>query len=252
MLRPDEMRTIEHRLSLARSVLVGVGLSLGSAGCNDTPYSCKIDNETLLLRATVSELDAVAEQPRVRVEIELEAAGGELGTGTTLALCPDEDRLEVNGVQTEELSALGHLYYIAEFTTRESSYQITLARPSHEDVEITIELPPSFEIELPDASVDHSRGAAIDIGWSPAWPNNQLALSVADEIGSACIDGLGIELDVDDTGSYSVPAGTLVGTGTCQVTVSLTRLAEADYPASLAPGGNATAIVTRRLAINTN
>ncbi len=224
---------------------------LSLAGCNDTPYSCKIDNTTLLLRATVSELDAVAGQPRVRVEVELEAAGGELGSGTTLALCPDEDRLEVNGVETEELNALGHLYYVAEFDSRESSYDITLTRPNHEDVVITIELPPSFEIDGPDADLDHSRGAAIDITWSPAWLDHQLALSVADEIGSACIDGLGIELDVDDSGTYSVPAGSLVGTGTCQVTISLTRLAEAPYPVSLAPGGNATAIVKRRLVIDT-
>jgi acetyl esterase/lipase len=49
---------------------------------------------------------------------------------------------------------------------------------------------------------------------------------------------------------YSVAAGTLVGTGACQVTVTLTRIAEAAYPASLADGGNATAIVKRRLVIN--
>jgi hypothetical protein len=170
--------------------------------------------------------------------------------GTTLALCPDEDLLEVNGVETEERNALGHLYYVAEFKSREPSYEISLERPSHEDVSFTIELPPSFDISLPDPSVDHPRDAALDITWSPAWPDHQLGLSVADEIGSACIDGLGFELDIDDTGMYSVAAGTLVGTGACQVTVTLTRIAEAAYPASLADGGNATAIVKRRLVIN--
>jgi hypothetical protein len=243
MSRTNEMLTNE--------LLTLVCLSLGAAGCNDTPYSCKIDNSTLLLRATVSELDAAADQPRVRVEIELEAAGGELGDGTTLALCPDEDRLEVNGAETSELNALGHLYYVAEFATREPSYEITLTRPNHEDVAITIELPPSFEIELPDASLDHPRSSPLGIAWSPAWAEHQLELSIADEIGSACIDGLGIELDVTDSGSYTVAAGGLVGTGSCPVTISLTRHAEASYPTSLAPGGNATAIVKRRLIINT-
>jgi hypothetical protein len=203
-----------------------------------------------LVRATVSELDAVANEPRVRVEVEFEAAGAEPGTGTTLALCPDEDRLEVNGVETEELTTLGHRYYVAEFEQRESSYEISLARPNYEDVAMTIELPPSFDIALPDPSIEHPRSAALDVTWDPAWPDHQLGLSVADEIGSACIDGLGIGLDVDDTGSYSVPANTLVGTGVCQVTITLTRLAEAAYPASLAAGGNATAIVKRRLVIN--
>jgi hypothetical protein len=239
---------ISPRELLARCTLVA--LTLGASACNDTPYSCGIDNATLLVRATVSELDEVPGEPRVRVEVEFEAAGAEPGTGTTLALCPDEDHLEVNGVETEERSALGHLYYIAEFQTRESSYEISLARPSYEDVSLTIELPPSFEISLPDPSIDHPRSAALDIAWTPAWPEHQLGLSVADEIGSACIDGLGIQLDIDDSGSYSVPAGTLVGTGACQVTVSLTRLAEAAYPSSLAAGGNATAIVKRRLVVN--
>ena len=233
---------------LARCTLVA--LTLGATSCSDTPYSCRVDNATLLLRATVSELDAVAGQPRVRVEVEFEAAGAEPGTGTTLALCPDEDRLEVNGVETDERNALGHLYYVAEFDTREDSYEISLARPSFEDVAITTDLPPSFDITAPDPNVDHPRSAALDIAWTPAWPDHQLGLSVADEIGSACIDGLGVELDVDDIGTYSVPAGSLVGTDACQVTISLTRIAEADYPASLAKGGNATAIVKRRLVIN--
>jgi hypothetical protein len=234
---------------LARCTLVA--LTLGVSACSDTPYSCGIDNATLLVRATVSELDAVANEPRVRVEVELAAAGAEPGTGTTLALCPDDEELTVNGVETEELNALGHLYYVAEFESREPSYEISLARPSYEDVLITIELPPAFDISLPDdPAAGHPRSAALDIAWTPAWPDHQLGLSVADEIGSACIDGLGIELDVDDTGSYSVPANTLVGTGSCQVTISLTRLAEGAYPASLAAGGNATAIVKRRLVIN--
>jgi hypothetical protein len=227
-----------------------VALTLGASACNDTPYSCGIDNATLLVRATVSELDAVPGEPRVRVEVELEAAGAAPGTGTTLALCPDDDQLEVNGVETEELSALGHLYYVAEFQNRESSYEISLVRPRYEDVNITIELPPSFDISAPDPAINHPRSAALDIAWTPAWPDHQLGLSVADEIGSACIDGLGIELDIDDTGSYSMPANTLVGSGSCQVTISLTRLAEAAYPASLAAGGNATAIVKRRLVVN--
>jgi hypothetical protein len=47
-----------------------------------------------------------------------------------------------------------------------------------------------------------------------------------------------------------VPANTLVGTGACQVTVTLTRIAEAEYPESLAAGGNATAIVKRRWVVN--
>lgn len=220
-----------------------------AGGCSDNAtHSCRVPNDELQMRATVSELDAVEGEPRVRVEIEL-AVVGESGTSSTVALCPDGDGLEVNGVETTELSSLGHLYYIAEFDDREPSFEIMLTRPDHGDVALTIELPPSFEISMPAADTELPRDAALDIAWSPAWPDHQLALAVADEIGSACIDGLGIELDVDDTGMYTVPAGALVGMGSCQVTISLTRLAEASYPSSLAPGGNATAIVKRRLIV---
>jgi hypothetical protein len=238
MLRPRE-----------RASCILLSLALWASGCNDATHSCQVENERLLLRATVSELDAVPGEPRVRVEVELEAVSDGPGSGTTLALCPEGDRLEVNGVEAEELDTLGHLYYIAEFQDRAPSFEIALTRPSHEDVTLTIELPPSFEISQPMAGAELPRDAALDIAWSPAWTDHQLALQVADEIGSACIDGLGIDLDVDDSGTYSVPAGMLVGTGSCQVTISLTRLAEGEYPSSLAPGGNATAIVKRRLVV---
>lgn len=242
MIRPHE------RGLLARCTLVSWTLGIGA--CTDATHSCTVENERLLLRATVSELDAVEGEPRVRAEIELEAIGDEPGASTTLELCPDSDRLEVNGVETQELNTLGHLYYIAEFPTREESYEISLTRPDHEDVNITIELPPSFEFAFPEVNAELPRSAALDIFWSPAWTDHQLALAVVDEIGSACIDGLGVELDVEDTGMFSLPAGTLTGSGSCQVTISLTRLAEAAYPSSLAPGGNATAIVKRRRVVN--
>ena len=240
MLRP-------HVRLLAQCAFVS--LTLGAGGCNDATYSCRVENANLLLRATVTEFDAEAHEPRVRVEIELDAVGEDVGAGTSLTLCPEGDRLEVNGVETEELNTLGHLYYIAEFKTRESSYEIALTRPDHEDVVIEIALPPAFEISQPLAGAMVARSGPLDIAWEPGWSDQQVALSVADEIGSTCINGLGIDLDVDDTGSYSVPAGTLVGSGVCQVTISLTRLAEAEYPSSLAPGGNVTAIVKRRRVV---
>jgi hypothetical protein len=215
-----------------------------ATGCSDTPRSCDVDNASLIMSATVSDLDS-----GVEVEIELET--GSNGSGTALALCPD-DQLFVNGVETEELRALGHLYYTVDFDEPDPSYEITLARKDHDDVSVLVEMPPSFEITAPAENAELSRAAPWEITWAPGWADQTIELDVADEIGSTCIEGLGLELVVDDTGSYGVAGNTLKGQGgSCEVTISLTRVIEGEYPSQLAPGGSVTALVKRRRPIVT-
>lgn len=222
--------------------------ALCAGACSETPRSCDLDNASLVLRATVSDL---AHGVEVEVEIESEPSitGG---IGTALALCPEADVLTVNGVDTEEVLALGHLYYTAEFSTRESSYEIALARKDHEDVVVVVDMPPSFEILTPaSAGESFSRAEALDITWAPGWPGEVIELNVSDEIGSTCIEGLGVEFDVEDSGSYSLAPHALSGGGgvsECEATISLTRMREVEYPAQLAPDGQISAIVKRRLS----
>ncbi|PRQ08227.1 hypothetical protein [Enhygromyxa salina] len=222
-------------------------LALGAIACSDTPRSCDLSTSALVLQATVSDLD-----DGVAVEIELETAGetgSPGGSGTTLALCPDADRLEVNGVVAEELYALGHRYYVVSFDESASSYEISLQRNDNTSVSAIVEMPPTLEISEPGGGSTRSRGEPIEIGWTPSWSGHQINLAIEDEIGSSCIEGLGYDSDIDDTGSFSVGANALIGgsaASTCEVTLTLTRVLEAEYPAELAAGGSITAIVKRR------
>ena len=227
----------------ARLVTLGIACSL--TACADTPRSCDLDTASLVLRATITETSDGVE---AELELSTSTEADPTAAGTALALCSDTDRLLVNEVEAEEVRALGHLYYIVEFDGPASSYEVSLARRDRDDVTIVVEPPPSFEIDEPAEQSEHSRSEPLQVSWSPAWPDHEIELSIADEIGAGCIDGLGEQLPVDDTGSYAFSNGALESEagGSCEVKVSLTRVAEAEYPASLAAGGSVTAIVKRR------
>lgn len=219
---------------------------LGS--CADAPGSCDLDTASLVLRATISDLDSGVE---AEIELSTSTEGDTgVGGGTNLALCPGTDRLLVNGVEADEVYALGHLYYTVEFAEPVTIYEIVLERGDEGTVTIPVEAPPSFEISAPAPDAEHSRGSALEVSWAPAWPGYMSELSVSDEIGSSCIEGLGSTFEVPDEGSYVVGAGTLdsAAGGACEATVSLTRISEASYPAALAEGGSVAAIVKRRRA----
>ncbi|PRP90606.1 hypothetical protein ENSA5_63340 [Enhygromyxa salina] len=222
-------------------------LALGASGCSDTtPRSCDLNTSSLVMRGTVSDFNNGVE---VEIEFETEVETEPGTSGTTLELCPDSDQLEVNGVEAEPVQALGHLYYVVEFAEPEASYEISLERKDHESVSMIVEMPPSFEITAPAVGAESSRGEPLAVEWTPSWPEQLVELKISDKIGSSCIEGLGVEVEVDDTGSYDLAANTLVGGGAvsnCEVSLSLTRLAEADYPAALAEGGKVSAVVKRR------
>lgn len=230
-----------------RSCSLAALLALGATACADTPRSCDLSTSALVLRATVSDLD-----DGVEIELELETASEtdpEGSSGTTLALCPEADHLEVNDVRAQEVYALDHRYYVVSFDQAEPSYEISLQRKEHESVSLIVDMPPTLEITEPGEGAASSRGEPIEIAWAPDWPGQMINLAIEDEIGSSCIEGLGVEYDVEDTGSYSVGGNALVGgsaVSSCEVTLTLTRVLEAEYPAALAEGGNVTAIVKRR------
>lgn len=184
------------------------------------------------------------------VEVEFETATDFIdNAGTSLELCPESDRLRINGQTPEEVRALGHLYYLAELdSASEVRIELTHGDELHE---VLVEVPPHFEIDSPVLDSVHSRGAALELSWSPAWPGEQVELAIEDQIGSDCIEGLGFEELVADSGSFTLAGDTLVSGaqgGSCQVKASLTRVLEASYPEQLAPGGGVTAIVNRRVA----
>lgn len=223
-----------------RTAVVLLGAT--ALGCASEARSCDLDTDAIVMWATISDLG-----DRVEAEIEFEAAGAE---GAALALCPDRDRLEVNGVEASSVRALGHVYYTVEFEGASvGEYEITLSRDDAKSVSVTVELPPSFEIVSPAANSTHSRGASLDIGWDPPWPGGVMELAVEDEVGSECIEALGIAYEVEDTGSYTVAPFMLTSGGeggTCDVTLALTRSGIVDYPSGLHEGGEIAGFVRRR------
>lgn len=224
----------------ARTTLVLLGAT--ALGCTSEARSCDLDTNAIVMWAIVNDLG-----DRVEVEVDFEAAGAE---GAALALCPDRDRLSINGVQASSVRALGHVYYTAKFEqTVEREYQIVLSRDDAQSVTVTVELPPSFEILAPAVNSSHSRAAALDISWDPPWPGGMVDLAVEDAIGSECIEALGIAYEVEDTGSFTVAPYMLTSGGdggSCDVTLSLTRRVTVDYPAELHEGGEIAGFVRRR------
>ena len=218
-------------------------------GCAEGPRSCGISSASLVMFATAID----GGEGVVEVEVEFETATDSLdNTGTSLELCPDSDRLEINGATPEEVRALGHLYYVAELASQ-SEITITLERANNEQIEVTVEMPPDFSITSPSAGDSHSRAAELALSWAPEWPEHQAALSIGDKIGSLCIEGLGYDAIIDDTGELLLPEETLVSGadgGSCEVKLNLTRIQEAAYPAELGPGGNIIAIVNRQQPFN--
>lgn len=249
ILSPVAMSSRAQRCALVAPTLLACGLACGlTCGCAETPRSCELDTSALVMLATVSDNDA-----GVEVEIEFETAtGSSEEIGTALALCPSSDTLSVNGVEADEQLTLGHLYYIAQFEPGTPSFEIVLERKDKTNVTATVEMPPAFELTAPTPASEHSRTSNLAISWAPAWDGQEIDVLVGDEIGSTCIEGLGYIGSVDDSGSFVLPAGSLTNGstgGSCEARVALTRVLEAPYPGVLAPGGSLTAVVNRRVSI---
>jgi hypothetical protein len=224
-----------------RNAMVLLGVT--TLGCASEARSCDLDTDAIIMWATVTD-----DGEQIEVEIEFEAAGAE---GAALALCPERDHLEVNGVEASLVRALGHVYYTAEFPGDSvGDYEIVLQRDDAQSVSVVVELPPSFEIVAPMPSSSHSRADALDVSWDPAWPGGMVELAVEDAIGSECIEELGVAYEIEDTGSYTIGPYALVSGetgGTCDVTLALTRSVAVDYPSELHEGGEIAGFVRRRL-----
>lgn len=220
-------------------------VSAATFGCVSEIRSCDLDTDEIILWATLTNSDA-----GVEVEVEFEAANTE---GAALALCPERDRLEINGVEASLVRALGHLFYTVEFEQPAAGYEIVLMRGAGQTVTTLVEMPPSFEILAPTVDTAHPRSSALDVVWTPAWPGGEIELVLADAVGSDCIEGLGVRYTLEDTGSAVVGGDSLVSGAAledeslgCAVTLTLTRSAELQYPAAFHEGGRVSTAVRRR------
>lgn len=216
-------------------------LGATALGCASEVQSCDLATDEMVMWATLTDSDG-----EIEIEIEFEVANAE---GAALALCPERDHLTVNGTEASLVRALGQLYYAVEFeSASEGSYEIVLERDGAQSVAVEIEMPPIFELTAPEPDSTHSRGAALEVVWAPAWPGGTMKLAIEDAIGSDCIEGLGVEYEVEDQGSFSVAGNALVGggAGSCGVSLALSRSVAIEYPAAFHEGGQISAFVRRR------
>jgi hypothetical protein len=210
-------------------------------GCGSEVRSCDLDTDAIVMWATVNDVG-----DRVEVEVEFESAGVE---GAALALCPDRDRIEVNGVEASMIRALGHVYYVVEFSgVSVRDYEITLQRSNAQSMSVVVELPPNIDVLAPEPNTSHSRGAPLEISWDPPRPGEMLGLAVEDTVGSDCLEMLGVNYEVEDLGAYTISAYSLLSGsgGSCDVTLALTRSVAVEYPAELHEGGRVAGYVRRR------
>lgn len=218
-----------------------VVLGAAALGCASEARSCDLGTDEIVMWATVNDVG-----DKVEVEVEFETAGVE---GAALTLCPDRDRLEINGVEARMIQALGHVYYVAEFESASvRDYELLLSRSEAQSVSVAVELPPLIDVLMPAPNSSHSRAAPLEVSWDPPWPGSVLGLAVEDAVGSDCLEALGVSYEVDDSGSYTLSAHSLVsGTGgSCDVTLALTRSVAIDYPTELHEGGEVVGFVRRR------
>lgn len=222
------------------SLILPLPLLLGS--CGEEVLSCGLLNESVAMHATVADNNA-----GVHVEIQL-STGDEDGPGTPLTLCEGES-IAVNGEPAVLSRVLGEDYYTVEFEASAPSYEVEFTRELQDDVVARIDMPEAFTVDAPAEDSPHSRAVPLEVLWSPPRPDELIELAIEDEIGSSCIEGLGLELEVPDSGSYTVAGGSLVGgemAEACEVWIALTRTAEGEYPAELHPSGRITGYVKRR------
>jgi hypothetical protein len=76
-----------------------------------------------------------------------------------------------------------------------------------------------------------------------------MELAVEDEVGSECLEALGIAYEIEDTGSFTVAPFMLTSGGeggSCDVTLALSRRVIVDYPSGLHEGGEIAGFVRRR------
>jgi len=227
------------------SLLLGVTLLGAASGCVAEVRSCDLKTDEIVMWATLTDSDA-------GVEVEIEFAVGD-SEGAAIALCPERDRLEVNGTEATVIRALGLLFYTVKFEEPQGSYEIVLARNGGQSVTTLVEPPPAFEIVEPALDSTHPRSAPLTVSWTPEWSGGMVDLAVEDAIGSDCIEGLGVYYQLEDTGSFIIGGNSLVSGRAdpenslgCAVTVSLSRSASVDYPAAFHEGGSISAYVRRR------
>jgi len=166
-----------------------------------------------------------------------------------LELCED-DRLEIGGRAPRRTDRIDRVVYSVNFPLADAPRELdfVLDRKEHDSVEFSIALPPAFAVVAPTVDQPLSRAADFMLLWDPPNAGSSIRIGVAETIGDGvCIDTLLDEhdykslagVDVDDSGSWTVPASSLespIG-GDCDAVYTFTRFGDAPYPDVFSAGG---------------
>ncbi len=233
-------------------VASGVLLAIAGAGCGGTELqTCEVATEDISAVALV--IDSGRD---IRAAVDFEQ-GDRRGRGAPLYLC-ETDRLTVNGQRTTEIDKASRVEYALSLPAEsERSFRFELLREDEGDrITFDVELPAALEILTP---MEYDPVAVEQdqlIEWEPAVEGSTLQVEMSEDLGgNQCViaegeghtyeQGGGVQ--VDDTGQWTIPAGTLQTDSPepCVARYTLTRVARGDYPTVLQRGGRVEARVER-------
>lgn len=234
-----------------------VGALVGGAlGCAvDDGETCEIASADISAVALV--IDSGWD---VRATIDFEA-GDRRGANSPLRLCIT-DALTINGqepVVTEKADRIEYALSLPADGAR--SFDFVLMRETEEErIQLSVELPPPFEITQPMDGTIFEPSADQVIEWEPPQDGGSMQVGLAEEIGGGeCLvatqeghtyeDGAGVT--VPDTGQWTIPAGVLssMSTTDCTITYTLSRVVLAPYPEQLERSGRVEARTERYMDV---
>lgn len=223
-----------------------------ASGC--TPDRCKVGNDELSM--VVRAVDILPEEgEEVRVGVDF-ATGDRARLPIPWRIC-DGDRVLINGQEAREAQQEDRTEYARTLDGEEGDVvTVELERAGEDVVVASVQRPPRFTMLTPEPGASISRSEELVLTWEPPNEGGELQIEVQEELGGGrCIvsedpthDYKGVGgIRVDDTGMWTIPAGTLTNDGDlrCDARYVVSRFSRGDYPAELAPGGFVEAQVLR-------
>jgi len=228
-------------------------LLLSIAACGDE--GCDID------LAELSMVAAVVDDGRV-VRAEVDFASGDRSTlPIPYRRCPD-DEIRINGVDALETIKTERVEYSLTVSpeTAPRTFSFEFVRPGDPPIEATVTLPPAFDVTAPLPGTPLPRAADVALTWEPAAPEDEMRIALVETIdGAICLTTPVAEHDyksnigvpVPDEGTWTIPAGAIVGNegAACDAYLEFNRYAYGVYPEALTAAGLVEGRVVRRVYV---
>jgi hypothetical protein len=218
------------------STLAAATLALSLSGCAES-----VESDDVLTDGIYADLRAVASEDGMRVTVTL-LVGGE-DSNTYVKLTGDDSLTATADGETRTLTPwrLGDRYhYSADLAANTVDTEVVFRFERTIDdgaPDSRCTVPAAIEITAPvDGDVASRAEDDLVITWTPSPDDDTLFL----ELQGDCIQGTSLSLD-DDTGSHTIPAGTLVSQSdppaACQTEIRLSRERSGTLDPAFGEGG---------------